>query len=112
MDYTFSFLVPCGIIAVASIPLILGVVPPNSVFGFRTRQTRTNRELWFRANRFAGGAFFIASGASAAIFATHPEYASGRSFIGLVVFVVPLVIAVAASFAYVRRVGSRGDDDG
>jgi uncharacterized membrane protein len=108
VESAFSFLVPCGIIAVASIPLILNVVPPNGVYGFRTRQTLTNRELWFRANRFAGCAFFIASGVSAGIFATHPEYASGRSFAGLFVFVVPLVIALAASFAYVRRAGRGG----
>ena len=109
MSSAFSFLVPCGIIAVASIPLILNVVPPNGVYGFRTRQTLTNRELWFRANRFTGCAFLIASGVSAGIFASYPEYASGRSFAGLVMFVVPLVIALAASFAYVRRVGG-GDE--
>jgi uncharacterized membrane protein len=111
VDSAFSFLVPCGIIAVASLPLILSVVPPNRVYGFRTRQTLTDRELWFRANRFAGCVFFIASGVSAGIFAIHPEYASGRSFTGLVVFVVPLVLAVAASFAYVRRVSGGPNDD-
>ena len=110
MDSPFSFLVPCGIIAVASLPLILSVVPPNRIYGFRTRQTLANRELWFRANRFAGCVFFIASGLSAGIFAAHPEYASGRSFAGLVVFVVPLVIALAASFAYVRRVSGGPND--
>ena len=108
VDVAFSFLVPCGIIAMASIPLILSVVPPNHVYGFRTRQTLANRELWFRANRFAGCAFFTASGVSAGIFATQPEYVSGRSLAGLVVFVVPLVIALVASFAYVRRVSGGG----
>ena len=84
---------------------MLKVVPPNRAYGFRTQQTLADRELWFRANRFAGCALFIAAGASAAIFAAHPEYGSGRSFVGLLVFVVPLFIALAASFAYVRRVG-------
>ena len=111
VDFAFSFLVPCGIIAVASIPLILSVVPPNRIYGFRTHQTLTNRELWFRANRFAGCVFLVASGVSAGVFAIHPDFASGRSFAGLVIFVVPLAIAVAASFAYVRRVnGGRNDD--
>ena len=109
MNAAFSFLVPCGIIAVASIPLILSVVPPNHVYGFRTRQTLANRELWFRANRFAGCAFFTASVVSAGIFATQPEYVSGRSIAGLVVFVVPLVIALVVSFAYVRRVSGGGE---
>ena len=110
MDSPFSFLVPCGIIAVASIPLILGVVPPNRVYGFRTRQTLVNRELWFRANRFAGCVLFLASGLSAGIFVTHPEYASGRSFAGLLVLLVPLVVALAISVAYVRRVSGGPND--
>ncbi len=104
-----SFLVPCAIIAVASIPLMLNVVPPNRIYGFRTQQTLTNRELWFRANRFAGCALFIASGTSAVVFAVHPEYASGRSAIGLVVFLVPLIAALVASLAYVQRVGGGGE---
>jgi len=88
-----------------SIPLMLNVVPPNSIYGFRTPRTLANRELWFRANRFAGCALFVASVASAVVFALHPEYASARSPVGLLVFLVPLFAAVVASFAYVRRVG-------
>jgi uncharacterized membrane protein len=102
-----SLLVPCGIIAVASIPLMLNVVPPNRFYGFRVPQTLANRNLWFRANRFAGCALFIASGTSVAVFAIHPEYASGRSLEGLVVFLAPLGAAVVASFEFVRRVGVR-----
>jgi uncharacterized membrane protein len=108
VNSAISFLVPCAIIAVVSIPLMLNVVPPNRVYGFRTQQTLSNRELWFRANRFAGCALFIASGTSGAIFAAQPEYASGRSLVGLVVFLVPLVAALVASFAYVRRIGGGG----
>jgi uncharacterized membrane protein len=108
VNSAITFLVPCGLIALASIPLMLNAVPPNSVYGFRTQQTLTNRELWFRVNRFAGCALFIASVTSAAVFAVHPEFASGRSAVGLVVFLVPLVAALVASFAYLRRVGGGG----
>jgi uncharacterized membrane protein len=112
VNFVISLFVPCSIIAVASIPLMLNVVPPNRVYGFRTQQTLASRELWFRANRFAGCALFIASVTSAAAFAMNPEYASGRSAVGLVVFLVPLVAALLASFAYVRRVSGGGNDDG
>ena len=106
MSAVIPFLVPCGIIAAASIPLILGVVPPNNVYGFRTRQTLASRELWLRANRFAGLALFIAAAASAAVFLAMPELASGRSLVGLFIFVTPLIAAVGLSFAYVRRIGA------
>ena len=103
-----SFLVPCAIIVVASIPLILKIVPPNRLYGFRTRQTLANRELWFRANSFAGWAFLVAAVASASVFVAAPGYASGRSALGLVIFLVPLVIALAVSLAYLRRVSGSG----
>ena len=100
-----SFIVPCAIIAVASLPLLLKVVPPNRFYGFRTRRTLADRELWFRANRFAGGAFFLAAAASALVFMLQPQYASGRSLAGLAIFVVPLVVAVAACAVYLHRAG-------
>ena len=103
MSAAISFWVPSAIIAVASIPLMLNVVPPNPIYGFRTPRTLANRDLWFRANRFAGCALFIASAASAGVFAVRPEYASGRSLAGLAVFLAPLGAAVAASVAYARR---------
>ena len=103
MSAAISLWVPSAIIAVASIPLMLNVVPPNRVYGVRTRQTLANHDLWVRANRFAGCAFFIASATTAAVFAVHPEYASGRSLAGLVVFLAPLGAALVASVASVRR---------
>ena len=106
MDSPISLLVPTGIIALASIPMILKLVPPNRAYGFRTRATLSDRELWYRANRFAGCALFLAAATSAAIFMVEPEYGSGRSLAGLAVFLVPLAVALAASFAYVRRHGS------
>ena len=107
-EMNISFLVPCAIVAVASVPLMFNLVPPNSLYGFRTQQTLENRDLWFRANRFAGCALFIASGTSAVVFALYPEYASARSLAGLVAFIAPLAAALLASFAYVRRIGGEG----
>jgi uncharacterized membrane protein len=103
MSDAIPYLVPCGIIAVASVPLILGIVPPNNFYGFRTRRTLASPELWFRANRFAGVALFIAALTSAAVFLAMPEYASGRSLVGLLILITPLMAAVALSFAYLHR---------
>ena len=87
---------------------MLGLVPPNRLYGIRTRETLANRDLWFRANRFAGFALFVAAGASSIVFLVQPEYASGRSLVGLLVLLVPLVIAIAACFVYLQRVRSGG----
>jgi len=107
-----SLFVPCGIIAVASVPLVLKLVPPNGVYGFRTKQTLSSPEIWFRANRFAGCALFVSSAITAAILAVRPEYASGREPAGLAALLVPLLMALAASFAYVRAIGAKQGGDG
>lgn len=36
------------------IPLILGIVPPNRLYGFRVPATLANRDLWYIVNRAAG----------------------------------------------------------
>ena len=102
--------VPCAIIAVASVPLMLKLVPPNGVYGFRTRRTLADSDVWYRANRFAGCALFIASAISAAIFAARPELASGKELAGLAALLLPLAIALGASFAYVRALGPKDDE--
>jgi uncharacterized membrane protein len=103
MSDAISFLVPCTIIALISIPLMLKVVPPNKYYGLRTSRTLGSREVWFRANRFAGWALFVASGTSALTYVAAPEYASGRSLTGLVVFLAPVAVAIVASLLYARR---------
>jgi uncharacterized membrane protein len=98
-----SLLLPCLIIAIASVPMILKLVPPNGFYGLRTPKTLANTDLWFRANRFAGCALFIAAATSAAVFLAVPEYAAGRSLVGVLILVVPLITAVVASLVYVHN---------
>jgi uncharacterized membrane protein len=42
-----------------SIPLILGKVPPNSLYGCRTRRTLSNPRIWYEANHISGKDFLI-----------------------------------------------------
>jgi uncharacterized membrane protein len=42
-----------------SIPLILGRVPPNSLYGCRTKKTLSDSNLWYRANRVSGVDFLL-----------------------------------------------------
>ena len=111
MSVTSIFLIACGVIAAVSIPLILRIVPPNRLYGFRTQQTLSNRELWFRANHFAGWALLIAAGVSAALVSLFPDRLPGDSAFGIAAFLVPLLIAVVVSFIYVRRTNGTVADE-
>ena len=104
MNSPTTLLLACGFVALVSIPLIMRIVPPNRIYGFRTRRTLANESTWFRANAFAGWALFIAAIASAVLLMTvHPAFAVHAGF-ATVMFVGPLLIAVIASFLYLRTI--------
>jgi hypothetical protein len=56
------FFVPAAIFVAISIPLALGLVPPNRVYGFRTPRAMESRQAWFVVNRYGGIAVLVASG--------------------------------------------------
>ena len=43
-----------------AIPLWLGIVPPNTVYGVRTEKTLSNKELWYKVNKYSGRDFALA----------------------------------------------------
>jgi uncharacterized membrane protein len=102
MAQPISMYVPAALIAAASIPLALKLVPPNRVYGVRTAQTLGKRDVWFRVNRFAGFALIVAVAVAVTAYVARPELATGRSFAGVLALVVPVVLALAATLAYAR----------
>jgi len=50
-----------ALFALLSIPLVLEKVPPNPVYGYRTRATLGDEALWYRANAFFGRKFLLGS---------------------------------------------------
>jgi SdpI/YhfL family protein len=56
----------CVLLVIISVPLILRLVPPNGMYGFRTGATRSTPAIWYQANAFSGWALSIAAIVSAA----------------------------------------------
>lgn len=94
---------PALMIALA-LPMVLGKIPPNRYYGFRTRKTLSNSEIWYRANRGAGIDLIIASLASLLASAMLvPLLGKEAAFpASLLLFVVASMLATGISF---RRVG-------
>jgi len=55
-----SFLPPITMILV-SIPLLLNILPRNSIYGVRTRETMASEAAWEAGNRLGGLALIAAS---------------------------------------------------
>ena len=90
------------VIGAISIPLIIKIVPPNGVYGFRTSITRSSVDIWYSANAFMGRALLVGAVVSSAGVARLPETAKRGQL--LVVFLLPLLAAVAASFVYLYKI--------
>ncbi len=56
---TQPFLIPAILILIASLPLVIGIVPRNRVYGIRTCKTLSDDNIWYPANRFGGWALII-----------------------------------------------------
>ncbi len=94
---------PAALIAVLALPLAMKLVPPNRIYGFRTAQTLANREVWFRVNRVAGWALLVADTATTCLYLSQPELASGRSLVGVLALVLPLLAALVIAGIYARK---------
>lgn len=57
--HVVGYIVPL-IVAALAIPMFLGRVPPNDLYGYRTRKTHSSPEIWYEANRVAGRNMFVA----------------------------------------------------
>ena len=90
----------CVILAIVSIPLILRVVPPNGVYGFRVSATRSPA-IWYPANAFMGWALLVAAVMSATVLLRLPE--GVKRWLLWAAFLLPVTGALVASFVYLER---------
>ncbi len=58
-DLISKFWIPVFLILI-SIPFILEKIPPNHVFGLRTKKALSNDMNWYQVNKYAGWLFLIA----------------------------------------------------
>jgi len=47
------------LLSALALPLILGRIAPNGLYGFRVRRTMENPELWYPVNRYSGTCLFV-----------------------------------------------------
>jgi len=98
------FAIPAVVMFISSIPLAVGMVPRNRLYGFRTKKTLADDATWLRVNRFAGVAIMIASVMYYTITISKPYDGDFRIWlVHLAAFVIPLAAALTSTAAYAKR---------
>jgi uncharacterized membrane protein len=100
------FLFSGALLAVLSVPLIMGKIPPNGLYGFRVKKTMENPHVWYPVNRY-GGKWLLAAGLVLALAAVGLFFVPGisldvYSYSVLAVWVVIFTIAMVVSFRYIN----------
>ena len=101
------FFLPSIIFVALAIPLVLNLVPPNRLYGVRTRRTLISDEIWYRSNHFGGWDIIAACAAYLAVAWLIP-YRRGTPddfriwLLHLAGFAGPLGLAIVAILRKVR----------
>ncbi len=95
------------LLAGLSVPMILGRIPPNGLYGFRVKKTMERPEIWYPVNRYSGK-WLLGTGlclvVASVILAQFPSLALEYYSLGvLAVFVLIFTIAIIASVRYMNR---------
>ena len=102
--YLFLF---SGVLLMAlSVPLILGKIPPNGLYGFRVKKTMENPDIWYPVNTYSGK-WLLATGMIMALAAVGLYFVPGLSLDGyayavLVVWVVVFAVTLVTSIRYMN----------
>ena len=99
------FLIPSVIFFILSIPLILGLVPPNRGYGIRTPKTLSRPGLWYSANRFGGWALLVSSGIYLVMMQVSPS--ADKDFASWLVHLAAFAVPLLVSLLLIRRFISR-----
>ena len=96
------------LITAVSIPLVLGKIPPNRLYGVRTRKTLSNNEVWYKANKYTGKDFLIcglvvSAGALVLWMFKAKLSFSAVSWIGTALLMVPLLVVVVRALSYLKK---------
>ena len=104
MFITILLLIASAIIAAASVPFMLKLVPPNPVFGFPTKRALSKPEIWYQVNVFGGRAILAAAVVTAILLMMYSGTLLRSGWLQLATLLVSLAVAVGATLAYERRI--------
>jgi SdpI/YfhL protein family len=94
------------LLAALSIPMIMGKIPPNGLYGFRVKKTLDNLEIWYPVNAYSGK-WLLAASLVQSLTAVVAFYIPGitldvYAYIVLAVWVVVFSAALTASIRYLN----------
>ena len=100
---TIVLLVLCALTAIAGLPLILKLIPPEVIRGTRIARALSRPEAWYEVQWFAGWALVAAAAATVLALTLWSGTLLRPLWRQLIVYLIFLGVAVGAKFWHERR---------
>jgi len=100
------FLIAYAIIALICVPLAMRLVPPNPIYGVRTRRTKDDPALWYNVNAVGGQLMLVACGLGGIILMMYQGTLLRSFWAQLFLFLFFVGAAVGATLYFERKGGS------
>jgi hypothetical protein len=105
MFFPILLFIACALVAFASVPLIMRIVPPNPYYGINLDRISRDHDLWLLVNSFLGWALLVASG----LMALGLAFYQGTWWLGhwweqIFMFVFLIGCAIGATLWFALRV--------
>ncbi|HPS55076.1 MAG TPA: SdpI family protein [Sedimentisphaerales bacterium] len=103
----FTLLITGSVFIIISIPMLFNKIGPNYFYGFRNKKTLSNKEIWYKANRFMAkcliiaGAVILTTGILLTFIKTAACICTG--VITILTIIIPTSIAVIMSMMYLKK---------
>ena len=93
---------------IMGLPLLLGKVKPNWIYGFRLPKTLSDDETWYKSNRYVGRDFVVAGiivilGSMFLLVLNQSFTVTEITQIGVPLLVVPPIIILIRGMVYLRK---------
>ena len=102
------FAIPAALFFLVAIPLVLGVIPRNRLYGVRTQKTLSKDRIWYAVNRLAGIALIASSGVYGVVATLWPyDRQASDNFatwgLHLIAFIAPLLCSLGLATRYAKQ---------
>jgi hypothetical protein len=102
----YLFVISGTLLVILSVPMILGKIPPNGLYGFRVKKTMENPDIWYPVNAYSGK-WLLVVGLGLALAAVGLFFVTGLSlevyaYTVLGVWGVLFAVAIIASIRYLN----------
>ena len=99
--YNTNLFLAC-LLSVIALPMAFGRVKPNVIYGFRTKKTLENEDLWYAANR-TSGIGLILSGIAFGILSVALNHLSPQLYTSITTIALCLFLGLTIGITWFRH---------